>query len=68
MVIETHYTPVSSFLSCSLSLSVAVTALLLLPRPGETQEESVWPRWLLPADTAKVIQQHSPHPQSPGSY
>lgn len=55
------YFPPLAFLSLfSISpecLSVAVTALLLLSGPGETQEESVWPRWLLPADTAKVNEQ-----------
>lgn len=39
-----------------------VAALLLLFGPEETQEESVWPRWLLPADTVKAIR-----PQSLGS-
>lgn len=30
---------------------------LLHPRPTETQEESVWPRWLLLVNAAKVNEQ-----------
>lgn len=38
-------------------MSKAVAALLLLSGPEETQEETVWPRWLLLADTAKANEQ-----------
>lgn len=53
-------------LSWFLSPTEAV-ALLPFPLPGVTQEEPVWPRWLLTADTAKVNEQRSLRPQSLGS-
>lgn len=40
-----------------INFSFFLPALLLLCGPEETQEELVWPRWLLPADTAKANEQ-----------
>lgn len=42
-----------------INFSFFLSALLLLSGPEETQEELVWPRWLLPADTAAKANEQS---------